>query len=220
MNTYILITISLIIAYIIGSIPFGIVINKLFNGPDLKTIGSGSTGTTNVYRASGAIAALLTLLLDSFKAVIAILIVSYFVSGESILFTGIDIETAEFMISFVAGFIALLGHCFSPFLNFKGGKAVATSAGLIFYLNPLTALFALLTWIVIFSWKLYVSLASIIAAFAYPLILSFLDKSNITCVKIEAFIFLAIFILIRHKDNVKRLMNGNENKISLSRKKK
>ncbi|MCT4552433.1 MAG: glycerol-3-phosphate 1-O-acyltransferase PlsY [Alphaproteobacteria bacterium] len=219
MNIYILIFISLITAYVIGSIPFGIVINKLFNGPDLKTIGSGSTGTTNVYRASGAVAALLTLLLDSFKAVIAILVVRFLISGDAVANLGLETNLADFMISFVAGFTALIGHCFSPFLRFKGGKAVATSAGLIFYLNPKTALIALLAWIILFSWKRYVSLASISAAFAYPLILSFMDTSMITCEKIYSFILLAIFILVRHKDNVKRLINGNENKISFSKKK-
>src|SRR5258707_14593254 len=148
-------------AYLLGSIPFGLLLAKLFDGGDVRKAGSGNIGATNVARVVGPLAGVLTLTFDTAKGTAAV-----WLAGR---FTG---ESAAWMM--VAAFAVLLGHCFPVWLKFKGGKGVATALGVFLGLCPLAAGRALLLFILCVAYWCYVSLGSIAAAAAMPLLLYFL----------------------------------------------
>src|SRR5690242_3692456 len=149
------------LAYILGSIPFGLLVARLFGGRDIRNSGSGNIGATNVARAVGPAAGILTLLLDTAKGALAVLLGGPYSEHSS---------TAAMLL----GLAALLGHCFPVWLKFKGGKGVATALGVFLMLAPLAALGALLVFILVtIAWR-YVSLGSVSAAAAMPLLMYFL----------------------------------------------
>src|SRR5260370_9743579 len=148
-------------AYLLGSIPFGLVLAKLFGGGDVRKVGSGNIGATNVARVVGPLAGVLTLVFDTAKGMAAVRL-----AGR---FTG---ESATWMM--VAAFAVLLGHCFPVWLKFKGGKGVATALGVFLGLCPLAAVSALLLFILCVTYWRYVSLGSVAAAAAMPLLVYFL----------------------------------------------
>ncbi len=183
----------LMMAYLIGSIPFGLVISFLAGYGDIRKIGSGNIGTTNVLRTGSKALALLTLLADSGKIIIAILLAHQLGFYE------------DYYIA-TAGFI---GHLFPIWLRFKGGKGVASFLGLSLYLFPDIALILTIVWIVTFITTRYSSLAAINAAIAGIIALVFLKPidNNLLLVLV-----LIILILIKHKDNIVRLLKGEESK--------
>jgi acyl phosphate:glycerol-3-phosphate acyltransferase len=186
-------SIMLIIAYLIGSIPFGLIISFCFGHGDIRKIGSGNIGTTNVLRTGNKLLALLTLLTDSGKVILAILLAKWL---------GFDME-------YLVASAAFIGHLFPIWLKFKGGKGVASFLGLSLYLFPKIALILCLTWIITFAISRYSSLASIAACIAgiISLSLSLPIDRNLFLV-----IALILLILIRHKENILRLINGQESK--------
>jgi len=181
------------LAYLIGSIPFGLVISYCFGYGDIRKIGSGNIGTTNVLRTGNKLLALLTLLLDSGKIIAAIIIAKKL---------GFDSE-------YIIASVSFIGHLFPVWLKFKGGKGVASFLGLSIYLFPKIALILSSTWVITFVITRYSSLAAIVACFAgiisLPLILPH-DKNLLLVLG------LIILILIKHKDNIIRLCNGQESK--------
>ncbi len=187
----------LIFAYLCGAIPFGYIIAKLFKHIDIRTVGSGNPGATNVYRTISKPLGILTLILDVLKGFIPI----YFVK----------LINPEFSLIVIAvALVTIIGHIFTVFLNFKGGKGVATACGVFLALNPLSVLICFITFVIILAIFKYVSLASIIAAMMLPISLYWLDAVP------ELILFsgvIAILIVIRHIGNIKRLLNGTENKI-------
>jgi glycerol-3-phosphate acyltransferase PlsY len=195
-------------AYVLGSIPFGVILARWFGGTDVRKAGSGNIGATNVARVVGPLAGILTLVLDMAKGAAAVLLAEW-VSNDS----GI------WMI--VAGFAALVGHCFPIWLKFKGGKGVATAAGVFVVLSPLACLAAavLFTLVVIF-WR-YVSLGSISAASAMPLLIYLLwapHRAPPLAITLGTLV-TALLIIYNHRGNLRRLVEGVEPKFSFGKKK-
>jgi acyl phosphate:glycerol-3-phosphate acyltransferase len=197
----------LLISYLLGSIPFGVIFAKLFGGADVRKAGSGNIGATNVARVAGPAAGVLTLLLDSAKGWLAVWLGGRVMHGE-----------AAFLVA--TGFFALLGHCFPLWLRFRGGKGVATAAGVFAALCPeatvaASILFALVVWF----WR-YVSLGSLAAAAAIPLFVYFFWAPHFAPPDIVSFGSLAIaaLVIFRHHANIGRLSRGEEPKFSLGKK--
>jgi glycerol-3-phosphate acyltransferase PlsY len=197
-----------IAAYILGSIPFGLLLTKLFGGADVRKVGSGNIGATNVARVAGTLPGILTLLLDAAKGAAAVLLAERLSNGS-----------ATWMM--IAGFAALVGHCFPIWLNFKGGKGVATAAGLFLVLCPLAFLAAILLFILVVVFWRYVSLGSIAAAAAMPLLIYFLWAPHHAPPPVIMFGSLAVVMLVvyKHDANIQRLVEGAEPKFSFSKKK-
>lgn len=198
----------LIISFLIGSIPTGLLIAKT-KGIDLRKVGSRNIGATNVLRAVGKEAALITLLGDGAKGAIAIGIAKLSIhlglniSDSSLLNNPIFFEG-------LMGITAILGHDFSIFLRFKGGKGVATSLGFLLAYSPYVAIFTIMIWLMTAKWSRYSSLGALISFGLLPLSFYLLDYSK---EKIIIAIITSFLIYIRHISNIKRLISGKESKI-------
>ena len=186
----VLLVISL--SYILGSIPSGIIFAKIFKLKDLRTIGSGNTGTTNVLRTGNYTAAALTLVLDFGKACLAIYL-SQIVNEKLILISSLAI---------------LIGHIFPLWLKFKGGKGFACYLGIIFMINFYLFIFISLIWLITFFTKRISSLSALLSCLSGVLISIIYFNSNIVLV-----VLLTILIFVTHLENIKRLINGTETKI-------
>ncbi len=183
-------------AYIIGSVPFGILVART-RGIDLQKAGSGNIGATNVLRTIGKGPAVVTLLGDSLKGLAAVSLCRVLIGGD--LWEG------------VIGITAILGHMHSIFLCFRGGKGVATGFGVLAIYSPLSALILITVWILTVLVTRYSSLAAIAAFLSLPLVFILLGDSGI---KISFAIVLTFLIILKHRDNIKRLFEGTETKIS------
>ena len=186
----------LVASFLLGSIPNGLIFGKLFWKKDLRQYGSGNVGATNAWRVLGKKAGILIFLLDFLKGELSVIL------AEAL------IGTPTAMI--LAGLLAIIGHAFSPFLQFKGGKGVATGLGVITILMPSITALVILAWVIIVLTTRYVSLASIAAAILVPLLAFIMHYSS------EYIIFgvvAAVFIIARHHDNILRIKRGRENRI-------
>lgn len=195
-------------AYLLGSIPFGLLLGQMFGGTDIRKAGSGNIGATNVARVVGPVAGLLTLLLDAGKGAAAVWLAGRF-SGES----------ATWLMA--ATLCVLAGHCFPIWLRFRGGKGVATAAGAFLVLCPIAVLgAAILFLLVVIFWR-FVSLGSISAAAAMPLLVYFFWAPRHAPPYAVTFGSLAAALLIvyKHDGNIQRLVQGNEPRFSFDRKK-
>ncbi|HXH66974.1 MAG TPA: glycerol-3-phosphate 1-O-acyltransferase PlsY [Candidatus Limnocylindrales bacterium] len=195
-------------AYFLGSIPFGLLLARVFAGSDIRKSGSGNIGATNVARVAGPAAGILTLLLDATKGSAAVWLVIRFTEHSSTLMT-------------LAGVIALLGHCFPVWLKFKGGKGVATALGVFLMLAPMAALGALLVFIVVtLAWR-YVSLGSVSAAAAMPLLMYILWAPGHAPPLAVDFgtLFASALVIVKHDANLQRLVDGTEPKFSFGKSK-
>jgi glycerol-3-phosphate acyltransferase PlsY len=194
-------------AYLLGSVPFGLLLTLLFGGVDVRKSGSGNIGATNVARVAGPLAGILTLLFDAGKGAAAV-----WLAGR------VNNESATWMT--IAALAALLGHCFPIWLEFRGGKGVATAAGAFFVLCPAALLGSVIIFLlVVFFWR-YVSLASISAAAAMPLLVYFLwapHHAPPPVVTLGALAAAAI-IIYKHDGNIRRLVEGEEPKFSFGKK--
>ena len=212
MATYIIIA---IIAYLIGSINFSVIISRKMAGFDLREKGSGNAGTTNVLRTVGKKAALITLICDILKGVVAIFVA--YIAGKIIK----DVDTA--MLAQIAGLLVVVGHAFPIFFEFKGGKGVATSLGVILTTNWQIGLICLIFALVIIIATQMVSMGSIGAAILFPILTLFIDEHFIVPASgMKYFIYsllLALLVIFLHRENIKRIMNGNENKLSFKKEK-
>ena len=192
--------IFVIISYLLGSLPNGLYVANL-KGIDIRNEGSKNTGATNVFRVMGAKFGILLLILDVLKGFIPLFIAEKFgVTGNSLVLIGI---------------IAVIGHTFSPFLNFKGGKGVATSLGIFLYLAPIPMLITLLMFFVVVGITKYVSLGSVLASVMLPLLILFIPVNEKLGNKVIVFIISALlgsYIIYKHRANIQRLKNGTENK--------
>ena len=194
MHSYFLIA----FAYLLGSVPVGLLLSKI-KGADPRAVGSGNIGATNVMRAAGKITGALTLIGDVLKGLIPVMIA--FMLGETKV-----IVTA-------AGLTAFLGHLFPVFLRFKGGKGVATALGVYLGLDPFAVLIAIIIFVLtIIKWG-FVSLGSLVGVAAMPLLLYFLSAP---VQYIYLVLIIGALIFIKHKDNIRRLVAGTENKIGKS----
>jgi glycerol-3-phosphate acyltransferase PlsY len=197
---------TLLIAYLLGSIPTGFLVGKA-RGVDIRTVGSGNIGATNVFRILGKTAGALVLLADAAKGWLAVFVVARFFSGWG--HPGAGSPSLEWF-KLGAGVAAILGHNYTCWLRFKGGKGIATSAGVLVGLVPLALLIVLGIWIVMFALSRYVSLASICAAFALPFAV-WLSGHSLKLIIVTA--ALAALAIYKHKGNIQRLLKGTENRI-------
>ena len=201
-------------AFLFGSIPTGYVI-AMIKGVDLRKVGSGNIGATNVLRAMGKGAAIITLAGDVLKGVIPVLAVRYFYPNTGIQFSGqlvsIPLQITDTRVAFegVIGLAAILGHNFSIFLKFKGGKGVATSLGVALALSPHAALMAATAWLLTFRISGYSSLSGLVAFALFPFCIYIIDYS---AEKIAIAVIIMALIFITHRGNIKRLITGKENK--------
>ena len=198
-----------IVAYLIGSISFSIIISKKMAGFDVREKGSGNAGATNMLRSVGKKAAALTLLGDALKGVVAILfamIVGAFAKE-------IDNE----LLKYVAGIFVVIGLTFPIFFGFRGGKGVATSLGVILMLNWRIGLICLVFALLLMALTKMVSMGSVGAAILFPVLVLFVD-TNFTMGKLICSVLLAAFVAFNHRSNIKRILNGTENKLSFKKK--
>lgn len=193
-------------AYLLGSVPSGLILGKLFGAGDVRKAGSGNIGATNVARTAGNFAGAMTLLLDAAKGALPVWAAAR-----------ITEDNATWMM--LAGIAAFAGHCFPVWLKFKGGKGVATAAGIFLMLSPLAFLGALLLFVLVAGFWRYVSLASISAAAAMPLLIYFLWAPRHAPPLAITFgtLVLAIVIAFKHDGNIQRLVEGTEPRFSFGK---
>ena len=186
-------------AYLIGAIPFGYLLVRLKSGKDVRTAGSGNIGATNVLRTSGRALGVLTLVLDIGKGALAVWIADRVTGGSPLWMSATALAV-------------MAGHAYPIFLGFRGGKAVATCAGAFLYLTPLPMLLTLVVFVVIVAITRYISMGSVIAAGCFPLAV-FLVEHPPTPVLVSS-IVAGAFVVFRHRSNVRRIREGNENVFS------
>lgn len=187
-----------VISYLIGSIPFGLILTRLSGAGDLRAIGSGNIGATNVLRTGRKSLALATLILDALKGAVPVLIGGAFFGPD---------------MAVVAGLGAVLGHCFPIWLKFNGGKGVATAAGVVLSMAPLAGLMALVVFLVVVTLTRYVSLGSVLAAVAAAPSAYLLGQVQTA----ELFLIIAVVIIVKHHANLRRLFAGDESKLTFSK---
>jgi len=213
MNDWLPIAVSIPAAsYLLGSIPFGLLLSTLLGRGDVRHAGSGNIGATNVARVAGPLAGILTLVLDATKGSAAVLLADDLSNGNS-----------SWMM--LAGLFALIGHCFPIWLKFKGGKGVATAAGVFLVLCPAALLGSLILFVIFVAFWRYVSLGSIAAATAMPLLIYFLwaphaPSHHAPPVLVDfGSLAAALLIVYKHDANLQRLVDGTEPRISFGSKK-
>ena len=185
----------LFVSYLIGSIPFGFLLTKIFLKKDIREIGSGNIGATNALRTGNKLIGYSTLALDIGKAVILLFIIKF--------------NFSEYL--FISSIAIFLGHVFPIWLKFKGGKGVATYVGILFCINIYLAVIFIIVWFVVFVMSKYSSLASIMASLFVPLSSYFLLND----INYYFYIILFLLILITHRENIKRLKNNTESKTKI-----
>ena len=185
----------ILLSYLMGSIPFGFILTKILLKKDIREIGSGNIGATNVLRTGNKIIGYITLSLDILKAIIPLIIIKF--------------NHPEFL--FISALSIFLGHVFPLWLKFKGGKGVATYVGILFCINYILGFFFIICWLIIFIISRYSSLSSLTASLAIPLYhFVIIDNNNY-----YFFIILFILIFFTHRENVKRLINNTESKTKI-----
>ncbi len=204
--------ILIVISYLMGSFPTAIIAGKLLKKIDIRDHGSGNAGATNVFRVLGWRAAIVVLLIDMIKGFVPV----FFLAP-------VLVASPEQVIYFqlLAAIAAILGHIFTIFAGFKGGKGVGTSAGAFLALAPLPLLLALLTFIIIVAWTHYVSLGSLLASLVFVVILvlqKFVFHMDIPNVLLIISGVIVALIWFAHRSNIKRLLQGNENRLEFKRK--
>jgi len=226
-----------VIAYLLGSIPFGYVLVRVFRGQDVRNTGSGNIGATNVARSSPALGAL-TLLLDACKGYVAVRIALHFAwhsaipispgmhveplpGGSPAVFRAVQaslaVEGHIYLMGTVAALFALLGHMFPVWIRFRGGKGVATSIGTLIPLAPRPLSLAIAIFlVVVLIWR-YVSLGSILAAAAFPALAYFMTAYHFSRSVLAIMCGIAVLIIVKHRDNIGRLLAGTENRFVLKK---
>ena len=212
MAVYIIVALA---AYLIGSISFSIIISKKMAGFDVRTKGSGNAGSTNVLRTVGKKAAIITLVCDILKGVVAIL--------AALLIGLFAKETSKAILVEVAALAVVLGHTFPVFFGFKGGKGVATSLGIILLVNWKIGLICLVFALTLMALTRMVSLGSISASVLFAVLTMFITDSYVAGIEHDfSFvifgILLAAFVIFNHRSNLKRILNGTENRLSFKKK--
>jgi acyl phosphate:glycerol-3-phosphate acyltransferase len=190
--------ISLSVAYLLGSIPFGYLLVRIFRHEDIREHGSGNIGATNVARSGAKGLGVATLLLDLGKAYVAVVIARHVGGGDY------DLQVA-------AAVAAVVGHVFPVWLKFRGGKGVASALGVFLALNWPSAVAILLVFVVVFMLTRYVSLASIVGAATFPLF-GFHFVAQRTPMVVFGFLFIPLLVIVKHHGNIRRLMSGTESR--------
>ena len=191
-------------SYLIGSVSSGLLIARAANGPDLRTVGSGNTGASNVQRTMGWKYGLITFAADVCKGLVACL------AGRLL--------TGDHMGALLAGFFAVIGHNWPAFFGFKGGKGVSTSCGVMCFCFPVPALICFAVAIALIIWKRYISLGSMVLLSLYAVLVSLTYRGEWQAFVILWSILLALICIGRHHANIGRLINGTENKLGSKKK--
>ena len=204
-----------ILSYLIGSIPTSIIVSKLVRGIDIRDYGSGNAGGTNVIRVLGLKYGIFVILFDAFKGFLASAFISKWLYtpelGQILNLTTVQI---------IAGCSSVIGHIWTVFAGFRGGKGVSTSAGMLLGIAPVELGIAVLIFAIVVSLTRYVSLGSITSAFLFPFIVIFseevLNVKHQDFKTLLAFVsIVAVLIIVKHRSNIKRLISGTENKLNL-----
>ena len=209
MASYIIVA---IVAYLLGSISFSVIISKKMAGFDVREKGSGNAGATNMLRSVGKGAAALTLLADALKGVVAILF--------AIIVGAIVKDTDKALLVKIAGIAVVLGHTFPIFFGFKGGKGIATSLGVLLMTNWKIALICLVFALVLMALTKMVSMGSVGAAILFPVLVLFINTNYTVSEGSSYFVYsviLAVLVAFNHRSNIKRILNGTENKLSFKK---
>lgn len=204
--------ITILIAYLLGSIPTAVWVGKIFFSTDVREHGSKNAGATNTFRVLGKKPGIVVLVIDVLKGLIAVNLPYW-------MYTNLMPESAIIQLKIIASLAVVLGHVFPIFAGFRGGKGVATSLGVIFAIHPAAASVCLLIFLIVFLASNFVSLGAIISAASFPVVLMLVFC--ITSISLKIFsIVIAIAVIATHKKNIIRLYNGNENKMHVFSKKK
>ncbi len=210
------------VSYLLGSIPFGYLLVRVFRGQDVRSVGSGNIGATNVARTGSKGLAVATLLLDALKGYAAVSF-AFWLAGTRRLESPVPTSFyapgqringhSVFLLAALAALCAILGHMFTVWLRFKGGKGVATAVGAFAALAPRAILIALVLFVVVVAVTRYVSLGSMVAAASFPFLVWWLSPAEGTSTPILLLIAASsTLIVVRHKDNIRRLLAGTENR--------
>jgi acyl phosphate:glycerol-3-phosphate acyltransferase len=204
-----LILIIVVVSYVLGSIPFGYILVRILRGQDVRQTGSGNIGATNVARTGSKGLAIATLFLDALKGYAAVRFAFWLTESGRF-------ESAShtiFLLAALAAFCAILGHMFTLWLGFKGGKGVATAVGAFAALAPRAIVVALVLFVLVVALTRYISLGSMLAAAAFPLLVWWLNPAERTTAPILLLIAASSLLIIwRHKDNIRRLLAGTEHR--------
>ncbi|MEW6655056.1 MAG: glycerol-3-phosphate 1-O-acyltransferase PlsY [Bacteroidota bacterium] len=213
----------IILSYLVGSIPTSIVISKLVRGIDIRNYGSGNAGGSNVFRVLGWKWGILTILLDALKGAIAVIVVARFYL-DSFPFSNITPFDDFTLVQIICGVAAVIGHVWTLFAGFKGGKGIATGLGVLIMIVTIDMALALGIFFLVVGISRYISLGSLAAAVSVPVIM--VIRENIFNVDIQGYhtilpfaVLLALFVIYTHKANIARILKGNERKISFTKKK-
>lgn len=218
MVAFIIIAVA-VVSYLIGSINFSIILSKLISGKDIRESGSGNAGATNMLRTHGKKMGVITLLLDVMKGVVVVFIVKALVNSD-IMYTDTNFDIAlNNVLPYIAGVAVILGHNFPLYFGFKGGKGVATSLGVVLMLDWKVGLIVAVCAIAIMAITRYVSLGSILGGAAY-IIAEFVKAiitRNYNVIQLVCVVIIGGLLIARHHANIKRLLNGTENKLILKK---
>lgn len=212
-----------LLSYLVGSIPSSIIISKLVKGIDIRKHGSGNAGGTNVFRVMGWKWGVATIILDALKGAVAVIIVARLYL-DSFPFSNVTPFDDFTLVQIICGVAAVIGHVWTVFAGFKGGKGIATALGFLLTVITIDMLLALGVFLIVVYTSRYISLGSLSAAVSIPLIM--VIRENIFGVEIQGYhtilpfiIVLALLVFYTHRANIVRLINGSENKISFVKKK-
>lgn len=210
------IVIMIFVSYLIGSIPFAYIVGKVFKGIDLRKQGSGNLGSTNAFRVLGIPLGILVQVLDIAKGLVAVIFVSTFFYTHLPFANHTPFED-QTLVKIIAGLSAVIGHTFSVFVNFKGGKGINTALGMLISLAPIDVSISIGFFVLILISSGYVSLGSIIASFVLPV--TMFVRENFFKVEIYGYntlivfsIAISIFLIYNHRSNIMRLLRGHENR--------
>jgi len=199
-----------IMCYLIGSVPFAYIVVKIIKGVDIRRCGSKNCGATNVARVCSFKAGLVVFFLDFLKGFLPVFLLNYLKFKQIITSNNYELVLCLCALSII------LGHIFTIFLNFKGGKGVATSAGVFLALSPLAMLAALIVFLLVVIFTRYISLGSILAAITLPLSYYFIyGKANVYVFSFT--VIIAVVVILKHRSNIKRLIKGEENRFFIKK---
>jgi glycerol-3-phosphate acyltransferase PlsY len=193
-----------ILAYLLGSIPFGLLLVRFVRKEDIRAIGSGNIGATNVFRSGAKGLGALTFVLDCLKGYVAVYLAAALMQGSSHGIPPLQNAAA------VAALFAVLGHVFPVWLEFKGGKGVATALGVFLAISPLSALVGLGVFAIVFLLSKYVSLSSLVAAVVFPLCALFVFGGRRTLLAQAVIVAIPVIVIVKHHRNIVRLVQGSE----------
>ena len=199
----------ILLAYLTGAFPSAVWLGKIFYNIDVREFGSGNSGATNTFRVLGKKAGIPVLIMDIFKGWICVNYISFLTNIP-------QSPEAIFEIKLAFGIAAVIGHLFPVYTGFRGGKGIATLLGLLIGLHYVAALYSILVFLIVFITSKYVSLGSIVASIAFPILVILILDSNNTSLNLFAF-FVPILSLITHQKNIERLLRGEETKVKFDK---